>query len=449
MNPSSESTPSLSRRDFVKKSIGAASLLSFPTIIPATALGKNGAVAPSNRARIGIIGCGLRAGSAESYHFYDRSDIVAVCDPIGSRREEKRVTWDVDPAHSHTDYRELLARDDIDGVHIVTSDHWHVPLSLEAARAGKHMYTEKPLGLTIEHDLAARQITEKYGRIFQYGTQQRSQPQPRMGLELVLNGHIGDIKEILAWAPAGERGGSDDPVLAVPSDYDLDLWTGPAPLRPFSHDRNLLQGNDNAIFHVRDYALGFIAGWGAHPLDLLQWWADMEGRGIPVDYRGLGFVPSEGLRDTVTHWDVTAHYADGVRLRFMDFTTAQPYVKHAGGSYNGTLFIGTKGWICVARSAFFASSPELRQQARDPGPIQLKRSSNHFENFVDAILDDEEPIAPLDSAIRSDLISQLSEIAIRTGEQVDWDPVTEQVLGSDEAKAMVHRPLRAPYDLLG
>ncbi|UCD58338.1 MAG: Gfo/Idh/MocA family oxidoreductase, partial [Candidatus Hydrogenedentota bacterium] len=182
----------LSRRDVLKNgSFIAAVAVAGPNIVPSSVFG---ASAPSNRVNIGVIGCGNRSKVVIDYVDYEKSQIVAVADPIKERRLiRKKQAGGCD---DYNDFRELLARDDVDAVHISTADHWHVPISLAAARAGKDMYTEKPLGISIEQDQAAREIVDKHRRIFQYGTQNRSLAQLRMGLELVLNGHIGKVKEV-------------------------------------------------------------------------------------------------------------------------------------------------------------------------------------------------------------------------------------------------------------
>lgn len=183
-----------SRQNFLKTSAILGAAAGFPSIIPSTVLGQNGKVAPSNKVNIGALACGNRSGACMEYQNYAKSQIVAVCDPVLERRLEKAQQWGVKDHYS--DFRDLLARDDIDAVHISTGDHWHVPLSMAAAKAGKDVYCEKPLGISIEQDLASRAIVEKYNRVFQYGTQQRSQQHLRMGIDLVLNGHIGDVKEV-------------------------------------------------------------------------------------------------------------------------------------------------------------------------------------------------------------------------------------------------------------
>ena len=438
----------------MKSSLGVGALLGFPAIIPGTALGKNGAVAPSERVNVGVLACGGRSTAAGAYGTYAKSQIVAVCDPVLERRLHRAQQWGVDKHYN--DFRDVLARPDIDAVHISTADHWHVPMSLMAAKAGKDVYCEKPLGLSIEQDLAARDIVNKYDRVFQYGTQQRSSDACRIGIELVLNGHIGEVKEIYVWAPQGYAGGSAKPVLQVPEGFDYDLWLGPAPDAPFSHDRCLnTEFDGKAIWFVYDYAIGFLGGWGAHPLDQLQWWADEEGLDIPVEYKATGTIPAEGLHNTVTHWDMDCTYKNGLKMRFMDTETANakgaageiPYFNEIGESKNCTLFIGEKGWIRVTRGVFKTSDEKVRRLARNPGPRRLVHSTNHAGNFVDSVISREQPVATLDSAIRSDIISHMADLSIRTGKTLRWDPVKEKVLGSKKAQKMMHREMRKPWSL--
>jgi predicted dehydrogenase len=435
------------RRDFLKKSIGAGAVLGFPTIISSSVLGQNGKRAPSNRAAIGVIGCGGRSASCGSYVNYATSDIIAVCDPFADRRAKRAEQWGV--THQYSDFRELLARDDIDAVHIVTPDHWHVPISLAAARAGKDVYCEKPLGISIEQNLAAREIVDKHQRVFQYGTQQRSMDACRMGIDLVLNGHIGDVEEVYVWSPGGVKGGGDASPHPVPEGLDYDMWLGPAPEKPYSPDRVSNKG----AWHVYDYAIGFIAGWGAHPLDQLQWWADTQKLGIPVEYKTTGSIAQGPLFDTVHSWKMEALYASGLKMTFMDVRTAREMApklpedirKPMEAHGDGTMFVGKKGWVSVSRGALKASSEELRRQAKDPGPVRLPTSRNHFGNFADCVLSREQPVAPLESGIRSDIISHLGDIGIRTGETLKWDPTEEKVVGSADAVKMMQRSMRAPW----
>ena len=443
----------MNRREFLKSTAAASAAIGLPTVIPSAVLGKDGAAPPSDRAAIGLIACGNRARFAGNYKNYAKSEVVAVCDPIDWRRLNFKKTFG--NCADHVDFRELLARKDVDAVHIATADHWHVPIALLAAKAGKDMYTEKPLGISIAHDLESRKIVDKYKRIFQYGAQQRSQVYARMGIELVLNGHIGEVKEILVKCPKGHSGGSGQPAIPVPKGVNYDLWLGPAPKEPFCADRVLYQPNKwwierNGIYHIRDYAIGFIAGWGAHPMDMLQWWADNSGmkETIPVKYEGTGTLPTEGLFNTVTHWDVNCQYANGIKMRFMDNNTAARLKLHKGfGGTIAVLFLGTEGWVRVSRGGWQTSSKQLAQKARNPGEKRLVVSTNQITNFVDCVLARKTPADDLHSAVRSDVATHLCDIAIRTGRQITWDSKEETIKCDPDAVQMMARELRDPWTL--
>ena len=443
----------MNRREFMRNSTAAGAMIALPAIIPSTSLGRDGAAAPSDRAAIGIVACGNRARYAGKYKQYARSEVVAVCDPIDWRRLHFKKMFG--NCKDYVDFRDLLARKDVDAVHIATADHWHVPIALMAARAGKDMYTEKPLGISIAHDLESRKIVDKYKRVFQYGAQQRSQVYSRMGIELVLNGHIGEVKEILVKCPKGHSGGSGRPVMPVPKGVDYDLWLGPAPKAPFCADRVLYKPGKwwierNGIYHIRDYAIGFIAGWGAHPMDMLQWWADNSGMKemIPVKYEGKGTLPTKGLFNTVTHWDMHCQYANGIKMRFMDNDTAGKLKLHKGfGGTIAVLFLGTEGWVRVSRGGWQTSSKELAQKARNPGKKRLKVSKDQITDFVDCVLSRETPVDDLHSAVRSDVATHLCDIAIRTGRPITWDSKAETIKGDADAAKMMKRQLRAPWTL--
>jgi predicted dehydrogenase len=444
-------TNTITRRKMLKKAAAATSAMAFPALISSSALGKAGYVAPSDRLNVALISCGSRSGVAEQYKSYPKSEVVAVCDPITERRLLRKKQFGNCP--DFNDFRDVLARPDVDAVHISTADHWHVPISMAAARAGKDMYTEKPLGISIEQDLTAREIRSKYNRIFQYGTQNRSMIQVRMGIELVLNGHIGDVKKVHVWCPQGEFGGSTK-AMPIPKGFDYDMWLGPAPKAPFNKDRCLNQAQHNGIFHIYDYAIGFIAGWGAHPMDQLQWWADQINLGIPMRYKGYGVLPAKGLFNTITHWNVTCTYENGLEMCFMDNATARSTswentIPHLNEMqfYHGTLFEGTKGWVAVTRGGWKVYPESLYKIAKEPGAHQLLDSKNHLENFVDSVLERKQPISDLDSAIQSDIICHLSEIAVRNGREIKWDPKTQTIVGDSEAQKRMHRDMRAPWTL--
>jgi hypothetical protein len=287
--------------------------------------------------------------------------------------------------------------------------------------------------------------------VFQYGTQQRSGGQFHHACELARNGYIGDLQRIDAWCPdiSSQYGGfhvkqygSTEPA-PVPEDLAYDRWIGPAPMKPYTVDRCTSYGS----YHTFDYALGFIAGWGAHPLDIAQWGRGTDHTG-PVFYEGTGEIPTRGLYDTVSSWDVRCEYADGVPIRFMGHRVAQPVVTaYRPWCDHGTTFFGTKGWVSVDRGRILASDPAILEIAVKPSDIRLKKTRGHERDYLDAIRSREETVNPIESAVRSDAISHLSDIAIRTGRAIRWDPQTEQIVGDEFAARMIDRPLRSPWRL--
>jgi predicted dehydrogenase len=426
--------------------------VSSPLILSSRVRGADGATAPSARVTLASIGVGGRGGALLS-GFLGMADAqcVAVCDPFKDRREawQQRVnahyaaaagTGSTNVCQAYGDLREMLARDDIDGVVIATPDHWHVPAAIAAAEAGKDLYVEKPLGLTVAQDIALRNAVQRHGRVFLYGTQQRSAGNFRFACELVRSGRIGRLHTMHAWCAGGAAGGATTPA-PVPDGFEYDLWLGPAPVAPYTVDRCTCNG----AYHISDYALGFIAGWGAHPLDIAQWGNDSDDTG-PVEYHGRGEFPTGGLFDTALHWDVTCTYANGVALRFMDTATAKPVVEpYRGFNDHGTTFFGTDGWVSVDRGGIYAKPESLLKTRLGPEDTHLYVSDNHGQNLVDCIRSRAPTVCPIGAAVRSDTISQLSDIAIRTGRTIRWDPKAEAILGDDSAARMLSRPLRPPW----
>ncbi len=433
-----------------------------PMIVPSSVLGNATTPAPSNRIAIGHIGVGGQgSGLLNNFLGVAGAQSVAACDCFASRRERARKTVNDRYAarsgeagwkgcDTYRDFRELLARPDIDAVVIATPDHWHVPVGLHAVRAGKDTYIEKPLGVAMTWNWALRDEIRRRGTVFQYGTQQRSGRNFRFACELVQNGVIGTLKHMDVWAPAlgpgalTRRVAADDRELKVvppPADLDFDLWLGPAPAAPYTEVRCSNQG----AYHVYDYALGYIAGWGVHPVDIAQWGHDGD-RSVPVEYEGAGGVPAEGLFDTLATWDVRCRYADGVAMRFMDADAAKAsvsaYRKFEG---HGTTFHGDRGWVSVDRGGIHASNPAWLRMAWKAGDLRLYDSPNHYANFADCVRSRRPTICPIDVAVGDDLISHLSDICIRLKRPVRWDPTAERIVGDETAARMLHRPLRAPW----
>lgn len=448
-----------SRRSFLKS---AAALAAAPMIVPSSVLGRT---APSNRINLAAIGLGNRGSGNVWEDFVSTRDdvrLVAACDCFASRRTAFAAKVDdfyggryCEPM---ADWRDVLTRKDVDGVIISTPDHWHVPLAYHAAKARKDMYVEKPLGVALAWAFDLRDAVASNEVVFQYGTQQRSSSEFTRAVELVRNGYIGTIRHVDAWCSGMRSPGSyaqvfderfrDTVPAPVPADLDYETWIGPAPMKPYTESRCSEWG----AYHIYDYALGFIAGWGAHPLDIAQWGLDKD-HTSPVSYEGKGEIPEGGLFDTVDNWDVRCRYADGVTLRFMcdrvakdvpglmDDPRKRPFLDH------GTTFWGEGGWISVSRGFLYASPKELQKTRIREDEKPVIRSSSQGGNFVESIRTRRPTINPLDSAIRSDTISHLSDIAIRLGRAVHWDPAKERIIDDRGATERLNRPMREPWTL--
>jgi len=444
--------PQTTRRGFIKTTLGAASAIGFPTIIPATALGKGGKAAPSERITMGMIGCGNRGRVASMYADMPDVEVIALADPnanqikkLKSHRSLKGKTF-----KETSDFRTFI-NDDIDAVHISTPDHWHAAPLLMAARAGKHVYVEKPLAISIEQCLACNEIVKEYSNLqVQYGTQNRSTAYVRPALELILNGHIGEVKDIFVWAPQGSSFG-ESPPSAVPDGFDMEMWLGPAPVSPYSKARCLPQHSPKGIYFIYDYAIGFIAGWGAHPMDQLQWYLDEIGIGIPEKVKATGTLPTTGLFDTITGWDTELLYSNGRQVRFSDHKAIQKHLpKHSRfkPEKHGTLFVGSEGWVYCSRNSIQASSREMLTKIKNPGSKRLVHSKGgHTRNFIDAIKGTTKTVSDLSSAIRSDISCHLCNLAIRNGGSVQWDHKKQTIVGNVAAAAGIHRPMRKPWDI--
>jgi hypothetical protein len=414
---------SFDRRKFLQSTAAA---LAFPAIIPARALGREGKLPPSERVRLGHVGVGGQGtGLFQQFQKLPGAQSVAVADCYADRRNQRAGECG---GKAYSDFRELLARDDVDAVVVATPDHWHVPVAILAARAGKDCYVEKPLGISVHHDLACRKAFEEHGRIFQYGTQQRSQDHCRLACELVRLGKIGEITSLEVVAPNGGSGGSTQ-TAPVPPGFDYTMWTGPAPEKPYTTDRCHPQGT----YWIYDYSIGYLGGWGAHPLDLLVWGCDLDTRG-PWTVEGTGKVPETGLYDTVYDWDMTIRFAGDVTMTFRPGT-------------DSTRFAGREGWIQVARAGWDAEPKSLLKEVVPPESGCLVRSTNHYQNFLDAVRSRQGAVSPLPDAVRSDVISHLCDLAVRLERPLTWDPKAQTIVGDSEAAALLDRPMRAPWSL--
>jgi predicted dehydrogenase len=432
----------------MKKTVGmAAGAVGFPYIIRPSALGKAGEVAASKRITVGCVGVGPQ-GSAVMGNFLAQKDVrvVAVSDVKSNVREAAQNSvnkyYQDTGCAAYNDFRELIGRDDIDVVLVATPDHWHVLVALAAVKAGKDVYVEKPLGISLEQDQALRAAVHRHGRVFQFGTQQRSSRDFRFACELVRNGRIGKLHTINVWSPGSESGGSPKPVPA-PEWLDYNMWLGPAPSTPYTEDRC----SNKLWWFISDYAIGFIAGWGIHPIDIALWGGGDKLSG-PIEIEGKGTWPTKGVCDTAMNWNVVCKYGSGITLNFTGFPFPEEWQKRYGRTTShGTAFEGTEGWVHVDREGINAHPKELLSTQFGPSDIRLYESNNHVRNLLDCVKSRAATICPVDEAVRGDAICQISDIAIRLEQKLNWDPVKERFVNNDAANRRLTRVMRSPWTL--
>ncbi|MEW6237544.1 MAG: Gfo/Idh/MocA family oxidoreductase [Candidatus Omnitrophota bacterium] len=434
----------LTRRLFLKNSAIAAGAVCAPAIVPSFALGKDGAAAPSEKIAIGSIGLGNR-GSSNMRQFmrYDDVRVIAVCDVSKIQRQKAKEIvddfYDNKDCYAYGDFRELIARKDIDAVSLATPDHWHVLIGLAASRAGKDMYFEKPVGLSMEQGQALRKAIKDNKNVFQFGTQQRSSNDFRFACELARNQRIGELKTIFVGAPASWPI-PQDAEIPVPDDLDYDMWLGPAPKVPYSYQRCRPYNDKESYsswYHIYDYCLGFIANWGVHHLDIAQWGNGTDDT-TPIDVEGKGEFPQEGIANCCIKWELEFHYANGVTMIYTD---------NQGRAKQGIRFEGSKGWVHVNRQGIDAEPKPLLSAKIGKDEIHLPESGDHHRNFLDAVKIRGATICPVETAVHSDTICQLSNIAVRLGRKLRWNPELEQFIDDDEANGMLKRPMREPWTL--
>jgi predicted dehydrogenase len=439
----------ISRRRFLTGAAGlSAAAVGFPYFVPFSALGKAGNVAASNRIIVGCIGVGPQ-GTGVMGNFLRQKDarVVAICDLKKQRRQAVRNIvnkhYQDTGCVTYEDFRELVARDDIDVVLVATADHWHVLTSLAAVKSGKDVYMEKPMGLSVAEDQVMREAVHRYGRKFQFGTQQRSNRNFRFACELALNERIGKLHTINVWSPGSASGGDPKPV-PEPDWIDYNMWLGPAPYVPYTKDRC----SNRLWWFVSDYALGFIAGWGIHPVDIAIWGGGDKVK-TPLEIEGKGEWPSsDGVCDTARNWDVVCRYDNGVTMNFTGWPCREEWTKRYGKiQSHGTAFEGTDGWVQVNRGGITAHPKELLSTEFGPNEIQLVKSGNHVRNLLDCVKSRAQTISHIDDSVRGDIICQISDIVIRLEQKLKWDPKKERFLNSDEANRMLTRAMRSPWRL--
>lgn len=417
-------TSRLRRRDFLKGTVAA---LAVPALVPSSALGLAEQPSASERIALGWIGCGGRGSGVIGGLAGNGGQVVATCDVYKERRDQAAQRF---RATAYADFRELLARDDIDAVLVAVPEHWHVLVSIEACRRGKDVFCEKPLSLTIQEAQAVREAARRYERVFQVGTQQRSDGNFRFACELVRNGYIGEVKSVFA-EPGGTSRECNLPAQPVPPGFDWNMWLGPAPWAPYHPDRCV------DLWHWwnwRDYSGGLMTDRGAHDYDIVQWGLGMDGSG-PVEV-----IPPDGK----DHKMLTFRYANGVILESSD---------GGWGSLNGrgalVTFKGSKGEVSVWRGGIETNPASLKDVKIGPNEIHLYESHNHEKNFMDCVRSRERTVADVAIGASSVIVCHIGNIARWEGRPLRWDPKTETFPGDEAANRHTWRPMREPWRLVG
>jgi predicted dehydrogenase len=452
----------IGRRALLKQAAGAAvGAIGLPLLVPSGTLGKAGRPAPSERITLASIGVGgMGTNNMRAFLALPDVQVLAVCDVVKAcdqyghwykqgwqgawfGREPARSIVDDDYARkspsgsyqgckAYVDFREIIGRDDIDAVCVTTPDHWHAIPAIMAADAGKDIYCEKPLSLTLAEGQAMVAAVQRHGTIFQTGTMRRSSEQYRHICELVRNGRIGKLQRVISTiGPNNKEAPPHDwQPMPVPDWLDYDMWLGPAPWAPYHKDRCLY-----TFRFGLDYSGGQTTNLGAHVIDVIQWANGTDDTG-PVEFEDLGSEwPTDGLFTTATKVAFRARYANGV-----EFTCRTD----KGESWR---LEGTDGWIDVRDDQWTGSPESLKTTVIGANEIHLYQSNEHHRNFVDCIKTRRPTAAPVEVGHRSTSICHLGNIAMMLRRKLHWDPVAERFTDSDEANQMLARPMRAPWHL--
>lgn len=435
----------MKRRDFIKTIASASAAIGLPTIIPASALGKGGAVAPSERVTMGSIGLGTQ-GTANTQNFFGdkRVQIVGLCDvnntegpqyygygnneTKGLRNARKLFGMDIP---TYDDFRELLARKDVDVVMTALPDHWHAIVGIACVNAGKDVFGEKPLTRTIREGKVLRDTVLNSGRIWQTGSWQRSLPDFVRAAEIVRNGYLGRISRIKIGLPSNFKAEVLSPV-PVPKGMNWEMWQGPAQPSYFNHRKTFTRWRG-----VTNYSAGKIADWGAHHLDIAHWALGFDDTGASEIVPELVQWPKNGFSDQPLKFRVVMYYPNGVEIEISDMNR------------NGVEFFGTKGKLFVSRETLYSDPIGIAETRILPTESRLFpiRNGSHFTAFIDSVLDRRAAVTDIGIAHRTNTGCLLAEIAYRLNRPIKWDAKKEEIVGDDEAARMCDRAYSAPWQL--
>jgi predicted dehydrogenase len=429
----------LTRRRFLMLT---GSALALPTLVPSNAFG---ARAPSHRIALGVVGCG-NMGTSNTQAFLKQKDcqVVAACD-VDKEHLAKTVGlvnrhYQNEGCKPYHDFRELMARPDIDAVMLAVPDHWHELVAVEAARRKKDIYGEKPLAHTIAEQQAMVKAVRENERIWQTGSWQRSLATFRKAAEIVRNGLIGDVTHVEVGLPEGNRNSGNVARSMSPSDpppeLDYDMWIGPSKMMPY------IQGRTHRNWRWNyNTGGGQLMDWIGHHCDIAHWGCDFDDSG-PSEIEGQGeFPPKDAVWNTCTKYRIELKYPRNITM-----TIAGGYEEIRGG----TKWIGTKGWVWVNRGAFEASNEEWRDYRDLPEElrkVKLYESNDHYQNFLECVKSRKPTITPVETAHHSAIPGHLGLISMLVGRRFKWDARTERILDDAEASQLLTRPFRPPWKL--
>jgi len=399
---------------------------------------------PNDRPGIALIGCGGR-GMDDARAASQWGDIVAVCDVDDNHAAAaaRRLARNGKTPDKFSDFRKVMARDDVHAIIHATPDHWHTLINLAAAKAKKDVYGEKPLTLTIDEGRMITQAVRDNKIVFQTGTQQRSGQWFHLACQLVRNERIGKLKTVRVFVPGGLRGGPFHPV-PPPAGLDWDFWLGQAPKEDYERERCHSQ-----FRWWYDYAGGPVTDWGAHHNDIARWAIGQDG---PEDVEAkVVTAPIPGGYTTPSEYEATLHWANGVTQIVKTTLDDTPFggIVNQNGQRNGIRFEGADGWIWVNRDGFSSSDEDIATKPLPANAVRLASSGNHMKNFFDCMRSRKDPVSAVETGHRSASVGHLIIIALRAGRKFQWDPVKETFTGDGaaEGNACLAREMRKPYDV--
>jgi len=426
-----------SRRHFLKTSAAVTAATTLPQwFLEESAQATTKPLGPNDKPGVALIGCGGRGVAREAAQ---HGQMLAVCDLDEANLAQALKLWP--DAKPYKDFRKLLERDDLHIIVNGTPDHWHTLVNLAALRAGKDIYSEKPLTLTVDEGKRLVQAVRASKRVLQTGSQQRSDKNFRLACELVRNGRIGKLKHVNVWLPHGRREGPFEKA-PVPAGLDWDMWLGPTPKVDYVKERCHV-----TFRYFWEYSGGTMTDWGAHHNDIALWGTGFDRSG-PVSVEGQSLVPMiPGGFTAASEYAIAYTYANGVTqlTRSTHGNGWNGSVTDKEAQPHGVRFEGTGGWIFVTRGKIEASHGDLLTTPLPSGARRLYASDNHMKNFFDCVRSRQQPICDAEIGHRSVTVCQLGVIAMRLGRKLNWNPATEEFAGDKEANTWLAREMRAPW----